>query len=251
MSGPMSEPMAGPMTTRPVMGPATGSVTGPVMGPIVRHLIVKDLYLVRWLCLGTIAGGLVAAATMSASALPINGGGVLMICALIVLNIFLVMNGIVTERKERVSLFILSFPISRLQYVAAKLAANAIAFVVPWAILSLAVVVSIVLSPIPDGFLPLWIALLGYHLFYYCALLGVGLNTDAMGWHAAAIITGNVSVNFFIMLLFSLPSVRQFGGGQTAVWTADIIAVIVGEIVLGLIALAVAVYIHSRRPDFI
>jgi ABC-2 type transport system permease protein len=220
-------------------------------GAIVRHLIVKDLYLLRWMSLGTIVGGLVAAWLMSLSPLPINGGGVLMVCAPIVLNIFLVMSGIVSERKERVSLFILTFPVSRLQYVAAKVAANAIAFVVPWSILTLAVAATVVLSPIPNGFLPLWVALLGYLLFYYCALLGVGLNTDSTGWHATAIVAGNLSVNFFIMLLFSLPSVQRFGGGHTAVWAVDVIAVIVGEIALGVAALAVAVYVHSRRPDFI
>lgn len=218
---------------------------------IVRHLILKDLYLLRWMSLGTIVAGLVAAGAMSLSTAAINGGGVLMICALIILNIFLVMTGVVTERKERVSLFVLSFPVSRLQYVAAKVAANAIAFVVPWSVLSLAVVATVALSPIPNGSLPLWAALLGYLLFYYCALLGVGLNTDSTGWHATAITAGNVSVNFFIMLLYSLPSVHQFGGGQTAVWAADIVAVIVGEIALGLAALAVAICVHSRRPDFI
>lgn len=217
--------------------------------PIVWHLVVKDLYLLRWMSLGTIVAGLVAAWTMTTSAHPINAGGVLMICALIILNIFIVMTGIVTERKERVSLFVLTFPASRLQFVVAKLAANAIAFVVPWAILSVAVVAAITQSPIPNGFLPFWVAVLGFVLCYYCVLLGVALNTDSTGWHATAITVGNVSVNFFIMFLFSLPSVRQFGGGDTAVWTADIVGLTVGEVVLGIVALAVAVFVHSRRRD--
>jgi hypothetical protein len=218
--------------------------------PIVRHLIVKDLYLLRRMSLGAIVGGFAGAGVMSLSPYPLHAGGVLMICAIVVLSIFLVMAGIVTERKEHVALFVLSFPVSRLQYVAAKVAANAIAFVVPWTILSLAVVVTVTLSRIPDGFLPFWIALLGYLLFYYCVLLGVGLATDSAGWHATAITVGNVSVNFFIMLLFSLPSVRRFGAGPTAVWSGDLVAFTVGEIALGFLALAVAAYFRSRRPDF-
>jgi hypothetical protein len=212
---------------------------------------VKDLYLLRWISIGTILGGLVAAGAMALSTLPINAGGVLIICALIVLNIFLVLSGLVTERKERVSLFVLSFPISRMQYVAAKVAANAIAFFVPWLILTAAVAAAILWSAIPNGYLPLWIAILGYLLFYYCVLLGVGLNTDSNAWHAAAVIVGNVSANFMIMLLFGLPSVRRFGEGETAVWAPDILAVTVGEIALGLAVLAIAIRITSRRPDFI
>lgn len=219
-------------------------------GSLVWRLILTDLYLLRWWSVGTIVAGLVAAAAMWPSEWPVNGGGVLMICAIVILNIFLVMTGVVNERKERVSLFVLTFPVSRLQYVLAKVAANAIAFVVPWTVLSLLVVVTVLLSPMPDGYLTFWTALLGYLLAYYLVLLAVGLNTDSTGWHAAVITAGNVSVNFLIMLLFSVPSIRQFGGGPTPVWAADVVALTVGEIALGVAALVVGVYVRTRRPDF-
>ncbi len=221
------------------------------MSATVRHLIAKDLSLLRWWIAGTIAGGLLAAWLMTASALPLGAGGVLMICTLIILNIFVVMTAVVTERKEHVVLFLFTFPVSRGQYLAAKVAASAIAFGLPWLVLSLAVVVAIRTSAIPDGYLPLWVSLLGFVFFYYCALLGVGLNTDSNGWHATAIIIGNVSVNFFIMLLFGLPSVQRFGSGPTAVWASDIVFVTVSEMVLGVAILAVAAVVRARRADFI
>ena len=52
--------------------------------------------------------------------------------------------------------------------------ANAIAFGVPWLFLTAAAVVVIDATPIPNGMLPFWLALLVYLLLYYCALLGVG-----------------------------------------------------------------------------
>ena len=106
------------------------------MSTAVRHLIVKDLLLMRWWMVGTIAGGLIAAWVMTLGSLPIGAGGVLMICTLIILNIFVVMTGVVTERKEHVTLFLFTFPVSRGQYVAAKVAANAIAFGLPWLVLT-------------------------------------------------------------------------------------------------------------------
>lgn len=221
------------------------------MSTAVRHLIVKDLSLMRWWMVGTVAGGLIAAWLMTLSSLPIGAGGVLMICTLIILNIFVVMTGVVTERKEHVTLFLFTFPVSRRQYVAAKVVANAIAFGLPWLVLSLAVVAAIRLSAIPDGYLPLWTALLGFVFFYYCALLGVGLNTDANGWHATAITIGNISVNFFIMLLFGVPSVQRFGNGPVAVWASDIVVITAGEMVLGVAILAVAAIVRARRADFL
>jgi len=218
---------------------------------IVRQLILKDLFLLRWISLGALAGGVVAAGLMSLSPMPIHGGGVLVICALIVLNIFLVMHGVTQERKDKVALFVLSLPISPVQYAMAKVVANVIAFTVPWAILSAAVALAIDVSQVPNGFLPLWTALLAYFFFYYCVLLGVGLNTDATGWHVAVIITGNISVNFFIGLLFSLPSVRAHGEGSVAVWTADIAGLVAASIAGGIVALAIAIYAHSRRTEFV
>ncbi len=218
---------------------------------IVRHLILKDLHLTRWISISGLAGGLVAVGLMSLSPYPIGGGGVLLICALIVLNIFLVLHTVVQERKDQVSVFVLSLPVSPAQFVAAKVMANLTAFGVPWLILTLATLVTVDVSRIPNGFLPLWMAVLGYLFFYYCVLLAVGLNTSSSGWHATAVIAGNVSVNFVIMLLFSLPSVRAHGAGDAAVWTTDVATIVAAEIAGGIAALALALFAYSRRTEFL
>jgi ABC-2 type transport system permease protein len=218
---------------------------------IVRHLILKDLFLLRWMVAGSIFAGLLAVAMMPQGTVAAYVGGVSLICVLIVLNIFLVMGGVVQERKDKVLLFVLSLPVSTTQYIVAKVLANAIAFTVPWLILTAANVVMIDVSEIPNGLLPFWVAVLAYLLFYYCALLAVSLVSDSTGWHTAAIIIGNVSVNFLIPFLLSRPSVRAHSGGPTAVWTGDIMAVIAIEILAGLAALGLAVHFHSRRRDFV
>ena len=86
------------------------------------------------------------------------------------------------------------------------------------------------MSAIPNGILPYWLAVLGYMLFYYCALLAVGLLWDSSGAHATAIIVGNVSINFLIPFLLGLPSVAGNAKGPTAVWTGDIVAILSAEI---------------------
>ena len=220
-------------------------------GSIVRRLIAKDLYLLRWMIAGSIVAGLVALALMPLGTVYGYVGGVSLICVLIILNIFLVMNGVVQEKKDKVLLFILSLPVSTTEYTVAKLLANAIAFTVPWLLLTGATIVLIDVSHIPNGILPFWIAVLAYLLAYYCALLAVSLVTDSTGWHTTAIIIGNVSVNFFIPFLLRRPSVAAHGEGPTAVWTGDIVAIIVVEILAGVAALALAVYVHSRRHDFV
>lgn len=220
-------------------------------GSIVRQLILKDLYLVRWMIAGSIAAGVAAVAMMPLGKTSAYVGGVSLVCVLILLNIFLVMGGVVQEKKDKVLLFILSLPVSTTEYTVAKVLANAIAFTVPWLVLTAANIVMIDVSRIPNGIVPFWVAVLGYLLFYYCALLAVSLVKDSTGWHTTAIVVGNVSVNFLIPILLSRPSVAAHVEGLTAVWTADIVAFIAIELLAGVAALWLAVYLYSRRPDFV
>jgi hypothetical protein len=141
--------------------------------------------------------------------------------------------------------------VSQAQYVVAKVVANGLAFLVPWLVLTVATTVAITMSQIPNGFLPFWIAVLAYHLFYYCALLAVGMSTASTAWHVAAIIVGNVSVNFFIMVALSLPSVRAYGAGDAVVWASDMVGLIVVSVVGGVGVLALAVLARLRRPEVI
>lgn len=220
-------------------------------GSIIRHLILKDLHLFRGMSLGAMAGGVVAAGLMSLSPMPINAGGVLVICALIVLNVFLVLVGVVQERKDKATLFVLSLPVSPAQYALAKVGANLIAFAVPWVVITAAVAAVVTASQVPNGILPLWLAVLAYIFFYYCVLLGVALNTDSTGWHATVITVGNVSVNFVIMLLFGLPSVRAYGEGAVAVWAADVVSLGIAAIAGGLLILGIAMRVYVRRAEFV
>ncbi len=220
-------------------------------GSVVRQLILKDLYLVRWLIVGAIVAGIPALALMPASGLTSYVGGVSLICVLIILNIFLVMSGVVQERKDKVLLFALSLPVSSAQYTAAKVIGNAIAFLVPWIILTVAAIVVIDATRMPNGILPFWITVLVSLLLYYCILLAVGLVWDATAAHVSMITAGNVSVNFLIAFLLGLPSVRTNAESQTAVWTADIITILGIELAAAVVILGTAVYVRSRRGDYV
>jgi ABC-2 type transport system permease protein len=222
-----------------------------VSGSVVMRLIRKDLFLARWTVIGALIAGAASLAIMPLSSVTAYVGGVTFVCVFVILNIVLVMTSVVQERKDKTQIFVLSLPVSTAQYVAAKVVANTLAFTVPWAVLSVAAAVVIVHSAIPDGLLPFWTVLLGYLLAYYFVLLGVALSTDKNGWHAAAITVGNISINLLIPYLLNLPSIATQTRSATAIWTADVVAMAVGEVLAGAAVLAVAVRYRSRRADHV
>jgi hypothetical protein len=220
-------------------------------GSAVARLIRKDLHLWRPLVVGALAAGGASIAIMPLTPVASYVGGVAFVCVLVILNIVLVMNGVVQERKDKVHVFILSLPVSTTQYTTAKVVANALAFTVPWALLTAAAITTIVVSAMPDGLLPFWTVLLGYLLAYYFILLAVGLTTDSSGWHAIAITIGNVSINLLIPLLLNLPSIAAQTSSPRAVWTADVVGMFVGEVLVGAGALALAIRRRAGRTDHV
>ena len=84
----------------------------------------------RW-TVGALAAGGGSLAIMPITPVASYVGGVAFVCVLVILNIVLVMNGVVQERKDKVQLFILSLPVSTTQYTTAKVIANVIALGAP------------------------------------------------------------------------------------------------------------------------
>ena len=218
---------------------------------IVRQLVLKDLYLSRWIVLLSTAAGLVSLAIAPLSPTGFYVGSVTYICVLIVLNIFLVTFGVIQEKKDKVQLFVLSLPISTTQYTVAKATANFTAFFVPWLFLSIASLVVIDATGIPNGLMPVTLVLSLFVFCYYCVLLAVGIATEAAFWIPTVIVIGNVSVNFVIFLAFQLPSIGGNAQGEVAVWGGDAIALMAIEIGVGIAALALAFAAQARRREFI
>jgi ABC-2 type transport system permease protein len=218
---------------------------------LVARLVLKDLYLGRWLILGTLVAGIVSLAMMTLSSVGYYVGSVTLLCVLIVLNLFVIFQFVVAERKERTQLFVLSLPISTAQYTSAKVLSSVIAFGLPWLLLTLGCVAVIDRSAIPDGMIPLTVAVLSYILGYFCVFLAVGLLTESTAWATSVIIVGNVSINFLIPWLMGHPSIAANRSGEVAVWTPVIFVAIAVEIACGLLALGLSLYLSARNRNFI
>lgn len=218
---------------------------------IVGRLILKDLYLNRWVIAGALVLGVVTLAIAPLSELLHFVSTVSFIVTLILLNVFIVMVSVGQERKDKVMLFVLSLPVSTAQYVVSKLTASLIAFLAPFVFIMAGSTAVVLLTDLPNGSLPLTFAIGAYVLLYFCVFLGVALNTASGVWTALVIIIGNVGVSFLIPGVSSFASVREYGRTETLVWSADVLTVIGVELALSVAALAVFLVLTIRKKDFI
>jgi hypothetical protein len=218
---------------------------------IIRTLVLKDLYLARGMIFASLVGGVLSLVLMPWSIVAFFVGVTSFMVVLIILNVALVGVSVTGERKEKIALFVLSLPISTTQYTVAKVVSSLIAFLAPWALLSAGCLVLFDVTPIPNGMIPVSVALMVYMVLYFCVLLAVALLTDSALWSGAVIVGGNVGVTFLIQILLRLPSYTANGKGETAVWTAGIVTFIALQLVLGAVAIGISVFIQSRKKDFV
>jgi hypothetical protein len=213
--------------------------------------VVKDLRVAWPLAVGALVLGVLSLALSPWSSIAFFVGGSVLIVALVLLNVMLVSLSIVSERKEKVRLFMLSMPVSTTQYNVSKLLSSLIAYVVPAALLTLGGVGLLLATPLPDGFIPLFVATSVHCFLYFCVFLAVALVTDSQGWITTVIVCGNVSLSFVIPGLINLTSLSGTLAAETLVWGGDVVAFIAIELVLAAAALAISFVVNSKKTEFV
>jgi ABC-2 type transport system permease protein len=218
---------------------------------IVWKLVMKDLRLASPVVAGSLILGILSLALSPWSAVAFFVGGSALVVALILLNIMLVTSSLMSERKEKIRVFMLSMPVSTTQYNVSKLLSSLIAYLVPAVLLTLGGVVLLLMTPLPNGFIPLFVATSVHCLFYFCVFLAFALVTDSQGWITTVIVSGNVSISFLIPGLINLSSVGPNLPTDSIVWGADVVTLMTVELVLAAAALAISFVVNSKKTEFV
>lgn len=217
---------------------------------LIRILIMKDLYVYRWMMVAALVAGTVSLGLTGVS----DGDGVntgpdigmiLFITTIITFGILITMVGILKERQDRSQLFILSLPVSIRQYAFAKLSAALIAFVTPCVALTLVVVVYTVASGQPTEGLPVFVAMMMLFFANFCLLMAVIVVTMSEAWAVVGILIGNLAVTI------SLSRMGRLAAGESAAWGPTLVTVLVIETAIVGLSLALAFYVSSHRKDLI
>jgi ABC-2 type transport system permease protein len=210
------------------------------MTSIATRLIVKDLYLHRWLIgvalLCGLASLLVTAMTITQAG--IGFGLVFYLTTIIAYGIILVMHAVTLERNKKSLVFALSLPITPAQYLRAKMVAMLIAFIGPWALLTIATMVLVAVTPLPDGMIPYLSIISLLTLMNFCVVLAASLITTSDPIITLFIIVTNASVSLLFILMSTIPSVANLVKQDAIVWPPEALAIIAIELAVTLLAMA-------------
>lgn len=219
--------------------------------PLIRLLVVKDWQLFQKQLAAHVLAGIVALALLGlARPWAFYLGSLLLIIVLVAGSCMSISNSLLVERKEQTLAFVMSLPVSPLNFTLAKMAGNLLTFGVPYLVLLLGTLVVILTTPLPDGLVVFTVLLFGHILLAYSVSLMVAMQVESEGWNIFAMIASNLLINPLIMLLGQIDAIAKPSGGEVIVWSLPAVAILSTQLLLSLAALGFTLWWHGRKTAF-
>lgn len=220
---------------------------------IMKALIFKDWYLQRWWVLSSVVvGGLALFLLGNGGTGAFYTGSLLLPTVLISIGAQLAMGMVVNERKEKTLPFVLSLPVSPLEYASAKIIGIVLIFLVPFfACLFGTVMVILGREAIPDGLVPFSVIMLSEIFVTSAIILAVAIITESQGWTIGAIVFGNLAFNGMLYLVTHIPEIKDTMSSATVVWTPPALLLLMGEVVCVFFIIVFTFFFQSRKKDFL
>lgn len=222
------------------------------MSVVVRKLVMKELYVNRWMITSAAGGAALAAAVAPLSRTAFNVGALTWLTVIIAYGAMLAIHGVMNERKEQSLQFVLSLPLSIGEYVRAKLIGLLLCFSIPWLVASVSAIAMVLIAPdVHDGLLPFTVALCVYMLASFSVVLCGALHARTEALVTATIVVTNMAISVFMFTVGALPAIHDHLDSPTPVWNTTIFNVFIVELIVLVIALALPLATAGRRRDFI
>lgn len=219
--------------------------------PVIRLLIAKDWHLFQKQLAAYVLAGIVALCLLGlAKPWSFYLGSLLLIVVLVAAACFSISTSLVVERKQQTLAFVMSLPVSPMDFTLAKLAGNLLTFGVPFGVITGGTLAVVALTPLPDGLLIYALLIFAYILFAYSISLAVAMTVESEGWATFAMIGSMVMVNPYIMGLGQVDAIDRAVRADAIVWTAPASAILASLVLLSVVVLGLTTWHHARKAAF-
>jgi ABC-2 type transport system permease protein len=221
---------------------------------IVTRLILKDWYLNRALLVAAIVAGLLTlAGVASAKGTPLAIVlGVIVLATILIGMGATIMSSMVNERKQQTLPFVMSLPISYLEYTTSKLIGSLLIFSVLWVPLLVGMIATILITPwFPHGLIPFVVIMAAEVLMSTCLIAAVSITTESQGWTIGVTQIGGLALTAAGFAIVRLPDIRHTMSAPTVQWSTTSILLVVAELCAIALMIGIAFFLQSRKRDFI
>jgi len=215
-------------------------------------MVLKDWYLCRLTLILTAAAGALCVGLLylrqsGSSFVGLTGA----LIAAILLSVLTPIQTIVQERKQQNLAFVMSLPISPMQYTTAKLLANFSGFLVIWVAIAAGVIGTIARAPGFGGVIPLAVITSLAPFVAFCLLVSVAIVSESELVTLVTMGICNVSYSFGWFVLMRVPGLGDSLKSPVAIWSTSVVWIIAGQLTLAALCLGLTFFFQSRKTSFV
>lgn len=219
--------------------------------PVIKLLIAKDWLLFQKQLAAYVTGAIFALCLIGmAKGWSFYLGSLLLIVVLVAAACFSISTSLLAERKERTLAFVMSLPVTPLDFYLAKLLGNLVTFFVPFLIMFIGTLAVIAFTPLPDGLIVFSVLIFGFVALAYAISLSVAMAVESEGWNTFAMIGSMILINPFIMLLGQIPEISSYVKTESIVWSGPAVSILLVQATVIVAVLVATGWVHCRKPAF-
>jgi ABC-2 type transport system permease protein len=219
--------------------------------PVIRLLVLKDWQLFQQQLALYVLAGIVALCFLGlGKPWAFYIGSLMLIIVTVSVACFSIATSLVTERKEKTLAFVMSLPVSPLDFTVAKLAGNLLTFAVPFCVIAGGTLATVWLTPLPDGLFVYSLLIYGYILLAFSVSLAVAMSVESEGWSTFAMIGSMALINPFIMALTQVPAISERVDQDAIAWSPEAVAILAAVVLLSVAVIGTTAWYHARKPAF-
>lgn len=219
--------------------------------PVIRLLVAKDWQLFQKQLAFYVLAGIVALCFLGlAKPWAFYVGSLMLIIIMVSIACFSISTSLMNERKEKTLAFVMSLPVSPLDFTLAKLVGNLATFLVPFALILGGTLAVVLFTPLPDGLVVYALLVFAYIGFAFCVALAVVMSVESEGWATFAMIGPMVMINPYMMALSQIPEISSRISVDAIVWTPEALAILLVLGLAGVSIVGVTTWLHARKPAF-
>ena len=219
----------------------------------ISILFLKDLYLSRRPLFAYFAAG-IACSAIAVVPHPTFAfiGFVLILTVAIGSGMHLLGELLLSEGNDQTRAFILSLPVSLLDYSIAKIAVVLTTFLIPWSTMfACSIVLTAALPWGHVGAIPMAVVVFLELLAAYTLQLATAVISESVGWTVCVMVACNVFLNVFLMKLLQVPEVEVMSKSDLLRFSPLSIQIICVELGIIVAALVLALAVQTRKRDLV
>lgn len=219
--------------------------------PVIKLLIAKDWHLFQKQLAAYVTAGIFALCLLGmAKGWSFYLGSLLLIVVLVAAACFSISTSLLAERKEHTLAFVMSLPVTPLDFYLAKLLGNLVTFLVPFLIMFIGTIAVIAFTPLPNGLIVFSTLTFGFVALAYTLSLSVAMAVESEGWNTFAMIGSMVLINPFIMFLGQISEISSYVKTESIVWSLPAVSILLAQVTVSVAVLAATGWVHCRKQAF-